>query len=103
VRFHSVGDGKLPPLQLAWYEPVHHIVEATAPWFAKRSRDGRWAILTPERSVEWDGRQLHFAPGVPREQAPPQELPEGVLLAHYRTVFGARARDSSGDEGAIAP
>jgi DNA polymerase len=102
VRFHAVDDGKFPPLQLAWYEPVHHIVEAAAPWFAKRSRDARWAILTPERSVEWDGRQLHFAPGVPRAEAPPQELPEGVLLAHYRSLFAARATDAPGEEGATA-
>jgi DNA polymerase len=103
VRFHAVNDGQTPPLQVAWYEPAHHIIEAAAPWFAKRSRDSRWAILTPERSVEWDGKQLHFAPGLARAEAPPQDAPEDVWLARYRSVFGARARDSSGNDGAIAP
>lgn len=96
VRFQSVNDGREPPLQLAWYEPAHHIVEAVAPWFAKRSRDARWAIFTPGRSVEWDGRQLHFAPGVARGEAPAQDADEGTWLAGYRRVFGARAVASPG-------
>src|SRR5512133_610018 len=64
LRFRSVDDGQSPPLQLAWFDPAHHIVEAVAPWFVKRFPQVRWAILTPERSVECDGRQLHFGPGL---------------------------------------
>jgi uracil-DNA glycosylase len=71
VRFRTLadaGDGR--PLHVAWFEPEHHIVEATAPFFARRFTALRWAILTPERSVHWDGEQLAFAPGVQRDHAP---------------------------------
>src|SRR4051794_32034424 len=48
LRFRTVHD-EAGPLQMAWFDPVHHIVEAAAPWFARRSPQTRWAILTPER------------------------------------------------------
>ena len=70
VRFRPTPDGRGQTLQLAWYAPAHHILEAAAPWFAKRNPQPRWAIFTPERSVEWDGRKLHHAHGVPRSRAP---------------------------------
>jgi probable DNA metabolism protein len=92
LRFRPIDDGTPEPLQVAWFEPAHHIVEAVAPWFARRSPQMRWAIFTPERSVECDGRQLHFAPGLPRGEAPASEAPEQEWLACYRRVFGARAR-----------
>ncbi|MDB5930018.1 MAG: hypothetical protein JWR60_1725 [Polaromonas sp.] len=60
VRFRTVQDDRFRtqpeggPLHLAWFEPEHHIVEAVAPFFARRFGQMRWAILTPERSIEWD-------------------------------------------------
>ena len=36
---------------VAWYEPDHHIVEAAAPFFARRFATMDFAILTPERCV----------------------------------------------------
>ncbi len=87
VRFRSLHDGQPEPLQLAWFEPAHHIVEAVAPWFAKRAPQVRWAIVTPERSVECDGRQLHFAPGLPRVDAPGPDASDEEWLACYRRVF----------------
>jgi DNA polymerase len=101
VRFQTVQDGSTPSLQVAWFEPAHHIVEFAAPWFAKRSPDSRWAILTPERSVEWDGRQLHFAPGLPRAEAPPADAHEGHWLDAYRRVFGAHAKASPQENGEL--
>ncbi len=91
VRFHPVNDGQPEPLQIAWYEPAHHIIEAVAPWFTKRLPQTRWALLTPERSVECDGRQLHFGPGLPRSDIPLADAPEENWLSVYRRVFGARA------------
>jgi probable DNA metabolism protein len=90
LRFRPIDEGQPEPLQVAWFEPAHHIVEAVAPWFAKRSPQARWAIFTPERSVECDGRQLHFAPGLPRSQAPGAEASDEEWLACYRRIFGAR-------------
>jgi uracil-DNA glycosylase len=86
LRFRPVNDGHGEMLHLAWFEPAHHIVEAVAPWFAKRAMPPRWAILTPERSVQWDGA-LHFGPGLPRADAPAPEASDAQWLACYHAVF----------------
>ncbi|MEO5881325.1 MAG: UdgX family uracil-DNA binding protein [Caldimonas sp.] len=88
VRFRELheGDGR-PPLHVAWFEPEHHIVEATAPFFARRFTAMRWAILTPERSVHWDGERLAFGAGARRDQAPPADAGEALWLTYYRSIF----------------
>jgi DNA polymerase len=65
VRFREVADAQ-GTLHVAWFEPAHHIVEANAPWFARRFAQMRWAILTPDRCVSWDGHALGFRPGAQR-------------------------------------
>jgi len=65
-------------LHLAWFDPDHHIVEAVAPFFVRRLAPLRWAILTPELSVRWDGHLLEFGPGTPR----------AATLDGYRRIFG---------------
>ncbi|AEG91098.1 UdgX family uracil-DNA binding protein [Ramlibacter tataouinensis] len=89
VRFRPVPDEEHPGevLHVAWFEPMHHIVEAAAPWFAARFANMRWAILTPERCVQWDLQQLHYGPGVGREQAPPPDAGEQLWLTYYQSIF----------------
>ena len=88
VRFRTVQEeGRTEPLHVAWFEPEHHIVEAVAPWFARRFTQMRWAILTPGRCVEWDGQQLHFGPGAQRGDAPPADAGEELWLTYYRSIF----------------
>jgi DNA polymerase len=89
LHFREIAVSQGEPLQVAWYDPAHHIVEAVAPWFAKRTPGARWIIFTPERSVECDGHKLHFGSGLPRSQAPAHEAPADDWLARYRQVFGA--------------
>ena len=72
---------------VAWFEPGHHVLEAAAPFFARRFATMRWAILTPRASVEWDGRALAFGPGARREDAPPPDAGEALWLAYYRSIF----------------
>ena len=72
---------------VAWFEPEHHIVEATAPFFARRFAQMPWAILTPECSARWDGRQLAFGPGATREDAPPADADERLWLTYYESIF----------------
>ena len=88
VRFRVIdrGEGR-PPLHVAWFEPDHHIVEATAPFFARRFTAMHWAILTPERSVRWDGEQLAFGPGARRDEAPPADAGEQLWLTYYQNIF----------------
>jgi probable DNA metabolism protein len=89
LRFRQVPDETRPGevLHVAWFEPAHHIVEAVAPWFAKRFTNMRWAILTPERSVEWDGQTLRFGPGAQRGDAPHPDAGEELWLTYYRSIF----------------
>lgn len=75
------------PLHVGWFEPEHHIVEAVAPVFARRFAQMRWAVLTPEASVQWDGAQLQFGPGASKQDAPAPEAGEQAWLAYYRHIF----------------
>ena len=87
VRFREVKDGAGDPVYIAWFEPQHHIVEATAPFFARRFANRRWAILTPERSVHWDGRELRFASGASRTDAPDDDRLEDLWRTYYASIF----------------
>ena len=86
VRFRKVADTDGVRF-VAWYEPEHHIVEATADFFVRRFAGQRWAILTPERSALWDGATLTFAPGVARSAAPDADALEDMWRAYYASVF----------------
>ncbi len=118
LRFHSVQDDTFKtrpqggPLHVAWFEPEHHIMEAVAPLFAKRFAHMRWAILTPEGSIEADylgpqdfGRARHasaepatakpqeavvavrFGPGADKSAAPSPDASEMRWLTVYEQVF----------------
>lgn len=93
LRFRPVFDGPdaFDPLHLAWHQPTHHIVEAAAPWFARRFNGQRWAILTPERSARWrpEGQRLDFGPGTLYSPGDGPKPTEVTLLACYRAIFGA--------------
>ncbi len=72
---------------VAWFEPEHHIVEATAPFFARRFAQMHWAILTPERCARWDGQTLTFGPGDKRSDAPPADADGELWLTYYASIF----------------
>jgi probable DNA metabolism protein len=75
------------PLHIGWFEPDHHIVEAIAPFFARRLGKARWAVLTPERSVRRNADSLEFGIGVRPEAMPADEAGQEAWLACYRQVF----------------
>jgi DNA polymerase len=85
VRFREIDAGG--PLYIAWFEPSHHIVEATAPFFARRFANRRWSILTPEASVHWDGAHLEMAPGAARADAPDDDQLETLWRTYYASIF----------------
>lgn len=88
VRFRELPDQTSgDTVHVAWFEPEHHIVEATAPFFQRRFTQMRWAILTPERSVQWDGHILSFGPGAHRDQAPGPDAGEALWLTYYEHIF----------------
>lgn len=107
VRFRSVQDEHFRahpedgPLHVAWFEPEHHIVEAVAPFFARRFTQMRWAILTPACSVEWDcvsHRSLAAMPlqtraGSGAATRPVQQQPAG-MKGQLRFGPGAKKSDA---------
>ncbi len=86
VRFRRVP-GSNPEEFVAWHKPDHHIVEQMASWFAQRFGNMRWSILTPDRSVRWDLTTLTYGPGVPRSEAPPEDVLEDLWKDYYGSIF----------------
>jgi len=86
VRFREVQaeDG---PRHIAWFEPDHHIEEAEADFFVRRFAALRWSIVTPRRSVAWDGTALSFGPGGRRADVPPDDAMEPLWRAYYASIF----------------
>ncbi|SMQ93936.1 UdgX family uracil-DNA binding protein [Xanthomonas fragariae] len=72
---------------MAWFEPEHWIVDRVAPFFARRFAGMRWAILTPYRSVRWDGEALTFGEGAVRTQVPADDAQETLWRTYYAHIF----------------
>ncbi|MES2785784.1 MAG: UdgX family uracil-DNA binding protein [Pseudomonadota bacterium] len=89
VRFREVQDDTAPQgvRHVAWFEPMHHIVRANAPWFMRRFTQMNWALLTPQCCAQWDGLHLAFGPGASRDEAPPADAGEQHWLTYYRSIF----------------
>ena len=94
LRFRPVEEGgdAQTTLHLGWFEPVHHILEAAAPWFVRRFAQQRWAILTPERSARWTPgpETLEFGPGLAAGHPHVPHPDDAFLLAGYLGIFGGR-------------
>src|SRR3954452_8962663 len=86
VRFREVG--REPESHfVAWFEPEHHIVEATSSFFARRFADMAWSILTPDLCAHWDGHAVSFTPGVGKADAPTEDRLEETWLRYYASIF----------------
>lgn len=87
VRFREVADADGTPRYVAWFEPEHHIVRANAKFFVERFAGMRWSILTPERSLHWDGAVLREGPGAEKGDAPAGDPTEEVWKTYYASIF----------------
>jgi uracil-DNA glycosylase len=85
VRFREVP-GETDTF-IAWFEPDHWILDRVAPFFARRFVGMRWAILTPYRSVAWDGAALAFGAGLQRSDAPSDDAREELWRTYYANIF----------------
>ena len=89
VRFRAIvrpdtGDEEF----VAWFEPMHRVVERTAPFFVTRFPSMRWSILTPDGCAHWDGETLRLAGGIERHQAPSDDdALEALWLTYYAGTF----------------
>jgi len=86
VRFRSI-ETKAGEEFVAWFEPDHHIVAATAPFFVKRFASMRWSILTPRACARWDGGRLTLGPGADKRNAPSGDALETMWRAYYGAIF----------------
>ncbi len=86
VRFRQV-ETETGPRHIAWFEPEHHIEEAEAGFFIRRFAGMRWSIVTPKRSIAWDGEQLSVGPGGNRADVPPDDAVEPLWRAYYAAIF----------------
>jgi probable DNA metabolism protein len=72
-------------IRVAWYEPTHYVCEIVAAGLARREPGSRWILLTPDRSMHWDGQRLLCAPGV----APLQQKDDASDDAAWARVLEA--------------
>lgn len=79
LRFRHVGSLGGEPLQFAWYEPVHHVVEEVGSWLAKSFGNGCWFIATPERCILCRHGPLLCGPGSDAEHTPALDDDAGWL------------------------
>ena len=86
VRFRRVEEDGAERF-VAWFEPEHHILDATADFFVDRFRNLDWTILTPEGRLRWDGQRLHRGPPASRDEAPAGDPFEAGWRGYYESAF----------------
>src|SRR5690606_24297880 len=87
VRFRSVEDEDGSERFVAWFEPEHHILRASAGFFVRRFTQMRWSILTPRGSMHWDGEVLSQGPPAQRSDAPAGDPAEELWRKYYASIF----------------
>ncbi|MDQ1901257.1 UdgX family uracil-DNA binding protein [Paracoccus sp. WLY502] len=85
VRFHELpGNGPRRSFG-AWFEPEHLILEAGAPFFARRFADMDWLIATPEGIARFDGT-ITYAPPAPRPDFP-ADASHTLWQTYFANIF----------------
>ena len=82
LRFREIGREQKSHY-VAWFAPAHHIVAATAPFFARRFADMPWSILTPDACAHWDGHAVLMTPGIDTAEAPSDDRLEEIWRCAY--------------------
>lgn len=87
VRFRRLDAADGNEHFVAWFEPDHYIVEATADFFVDRYRGLLWSILTPVGSLHWDRRDLTVGPPGRRADLPDGDAVEAGWTQYYESTF----------------
>jgi DNA polymerase len=87
VRFRRLEDETGNESFIAWFEPDHYIVKATAGFFVDRFRGLIWSILTPVGSLYWDRRHLTLGPPGARADLPDSDSFEAGWTEYYENTF----------------
>jgi len=103
VRFRAVeSEESSARAYVAWFEPVHNVVERACPLFVRRFASMRWSILTPRACAHWDGASIRYSGGVSRDMAPTEDELEELWRSYYAHIFNP-ARVSVGAMQAEMP
>ena len=86
VRFRKVVDESGERF-VAWHRSEHRVLKRTAPFFVRRFGIMKWSILTQFDSAHWDGHELTFGPGMPRDAAPREDELESLWRTYYASIF----------------
>ena len=87
LRFRRVTCPGGRDVFVAWFEPDHYILEATAEFFIDRFRSMAWSILTPIGSLHWDREHLVIGPAAKRADAPSHDAFEDGWNTYYQSTF----------------
>lgn len=87
VRFREVESEEGASIFVAWFEPIHHIVQTSAPFFTSRFTNMHWSILTPDICMHWNGATLSYSPGARKADAPAEDAGEDLWRAYYSSIF----------------
>ena len=87
VRFRRVVFDGVEHM-VAWHRPDHPVLRLVAPFFARRFPNMVFTIITPDASVTWDGRELVFGVGMPRDAATDEEDGYDALFrTYYESIY----------------
>jgi uracil-DNA glycosylase len=87
LRFRRIGEGDGHERFIAWFEPDHYILEATAQFFVDRFRSVVWSIVTPVGTLHWDRSLLVVGPPGTRSDCPSGDAFEEGWSTYYESVF----------------
>jgi len=87
VRFRELPAAEGAPRYVAWYEPEHHILRRTAPFFVRRFGTMVWTIATPDGVAHWNREALAFLPPDASLGHPADDAAEGLWLTYYESIF----------------
>jgi uracil-DNA glycosylase len=86
VRFREVPGNTSRRRFVAWFEPEHHIVELTGPFFARRFADMDWMISTPHGITLFAEGHLSYAAADGKRPAQDDSM-EDLWRAYYANIF----------------
>ena len=90
VRFRRVTDPDGRERYVAWHRPEHYVVPLVVDHFVSRFGGAmRFAILTPDESLLWDGERAAFGGGVSGRAGdrPRDDELEPLWLTYYASTF----------------
>ncbi|MBC7529951.1 MAG: UdgX family uracil-DNA binding protein [Oligoflexus sp.] len=86
VRFRKI-ESEEGDIYCAWHEPENPLLRYVAPFFKDRFSVMKWTILTPDESVHWDLKSLHWGPGCAQGQGPQNDSLEELWGCYYKSIF----------------